>query len=63
MRVASGEIRVEEKGYTKELGDLNRRFGKLLYRAVVGTITEAERTELDRLAVETPAMLRQVSKG
>ncbi len=59
MCVATCEICSETRGYTKEVGDANRRLGMLIYKATIGMATEDERAELGRLVVETPEMLKK----
>lgn len=41
----------------KEVRDAIRRFGMLIFKATIGTISADERAELDLLAVEAPALI------
>lgn len=63
MSTRNGDGRVCEKSFTQELREDIRNYGVLIYRASIGNITALERAELERLAVETPAMLKKACQG
>lgn len=63
MSTRNRDGRVCEKCFTRELRDEIRHYGVLIYRASIGNITALERAELERLAVETPAMLKKACQG
>lgn len=49
----------DEKRFTSELRDANRRFGVLIYKAVVGKITLEERAELEFLGAKVPEQVKK----
>ena len=52
-----------EKCFPRELRNEIRNYGVLIYRALIGNITERERAELERLSIDTPATLNKVCHG
>lgn len=63
MNVVNDVTSSDATGYTKEVCAASRRLGTLIFKAAIGTLTADERAELDLLAVETPALLKEMSAG
>ena len=63
MSTRNEDGRFCEKCLTRELRNEIRNFGVLIYRALIGNITERERAELERLSIDTPATLNKVCHG
>lgn len=63
MSIRNEDGRFCERCFTRELRYETRNYGVLIFRALIGNITERERAELERLSIETPATLNKVCHG